>query len=335
MKRSLLQILACPKCQAELECIAPAEASAEVVEGALQCHGCAMSYPIRDGIPRFVGEEVNYASSFGMQWNRFRATQLDSVSGTRLSRERFFSETGWDPAWLRGRLVLDAGCGAGRFVEIAAECGAHVVGVDLSSAVLAAAANVARFPDAHIVQASLYELPFRRGSFDACYCIGVIQHTPDPRRTLASLPAVVKDGGHVAVVAYERKPWTRLNAKYLIRPLTRRMPKRVLLKAIQCVMPVAFLATELLYRIPVAKRLFKFVIPIANYADEPRLSLRQRYEWSILDTFDMLSPAFDQPQSASEVVGALATAGVVSMRRRPTAGLAVVGTKRGDAARTA
>jgi hypothetical protein len=146
---------------------------------------------------------------------------------------------------------------------------------------------------------------------------------------------VLKDGGRLAVVAYERKPWTRLNAKYLIRPLTRRMPKGLLLKVIQCAMPVAFLATEMLYRIPLAKRLFKFVIPIANYADEPRLSRRQRYEWAILDTFDMLSPAFDRPQTAPELIGALAQAGIVGMQRRPTGGLSVVGTKQGAVAQTA
>ena len=325
MKLSLLDILACPKCGADLVC-PQGTGSDDLVDGVLTCSGCRASYPVREGIPRFV-DDGNYASSFGMQWNRFRTTQVDSVSGTGLSAKRFFAETGWAREWLRGKLVLDAGCGAGRFVEIAAECGAQVLGVDISSAVVAAAANVARFPNAHIVQASLYELPFRRGVFDACYCIGVVQHTPDPDRTLASLPLVLKEGGRVAVVAYERKPWTRFNAKYLIRPLTRRMPKGVLLKAIQVAMPAAFLITEVLFRVPVVNRFFKFVIPVANYAGELNLSLRQRYSWAILDTFDMLSPAFDRPQTTPEVVNALTKASIVGIHRRQTAGLTVVGTK--------
>ena len=223
--------------------------------------------------------------------------------------------------------MLDAGCGAGRFVEIAAESGAVVVAVDISSAVVAAAANVARFSNAHIVQASLYELPFRRGVFDACYCIGVVQHTPDPPRTLASLPPFLKEGGHIATVVYERKPWTKLNAKYLVRPLTRRMPKGALLKAIQVLMPIAFPVTEVLFRIPVAGRVFKFAIPVANYAGELKLTLRQRYSWAILDTFDMLAPAFDQPQTGAEVVGALSQAGIADLRRLPAAGVVVVGMK--------
>lgn len=329
MKLSLLEILACPKCEADLACTQGAGGD-EVIDGALACQGCGAEYPVRRGIPRFI-DDGNYASSFGMQWNRFRTTQIDSVSGTGLSADRFFSETGWDRDWLRGKLVLDGGCGAGRFVEIAAECGAHIVGLDISSAVEAAATNVARFPNAHIVQASLYEMPFRRGVFDACYCIGVVQHTPDPRRTLAALPLVLKEGGSLAVVAYERKRWTTLNTKYLIRPLTRRLPQKALLKAIQVVMPVAFPLTEILYRVPILNRVFKFVIPIANYVDKP-LSLRQRYNWAILDTFDMLAPAFDQPQREPEVVRTLSEAGMVGIRRIPGDGLAVVGTKHGAAA---
>ena len=325
MNRALLDILVCPRCQGRLAC--SSDAGDDVVDASLRCGACDASYPVRHGVPRFV-DDANYAASFGLQWNRFRATQLDSASGSGLSAARFYNETGWTRDWLAGKLVLEAGCGAGRFVEVVAQTGAQVVGVDLSSAVDAAAANVASFANAHIVQASLYALPFRRGVFDACYCIGVLQHTPDPARTLACLPPILKDGGRIAVVSYERKPWTKLNAKYLIRPLTRRLSPPVLLRAIRWMMPLLFGASEVFFRLPVIGRAFRFAIPVANYTDEPRLSLRQRYRWAILDTFDMLSPAYDQPQTAADVVSALAQAGIMDVHRRETSGLTIVGTRR-------
>ncbi len=297
---------------------------ARVVTGVLTCRGCEATYAIRNGVPRFV-DDGDYAASFGLQWNRFRTTQLDSASGAALSEERLYSETGWTPEWLGGKRVLDAGCGAGRFVEVAAGAGARVVGVDLSSAVEAAAENVARFPNADIVQASLYALPFRRGAFDACYCIGVLQHTPDPQRTLSVLPLVLKERGRLAVVAYERRRWTKFQTKYLIRPLTRRMSKRWLLGVIEWSMPVLFAVTEILFRLPLLGRVFKFAIPVANYTSERRLSLRQRYRWAMLDTFDVLSPEFDYPQTESDVVRTLAEVGVVDLHRRLTAGLTIVG----------
>jgi SAM-dependent methyltransferase len=326
VKRSLLEILACPKCLSDLTCESAAGSDHDVVDGSLRCVSCGTVYPIRSRIPRFVADD-NYAASFGMQWNRFRTTQLDSSSGAGLSSARFFAETGWEPEWLRGRLVLDAGCGAGRFLEIAAQAGAEMVGLDISSAVDAAQVNLARYPNVNLVQASLYEPPFRTGVFDACYCIGVLQHTPEPRRALTSLPRVLKNNGPAVIVAYERKPWTLLHTKYWIRPLTRRMSKQALLKTIQWTMPILFPLTEVLFRVPLAGRIFQFVIPVANYTGERNLTMGQRYRWAILDTFDMLSPAYDQPQTEPEVVDALRHAGLVEVHRREAAGLVVAGVK--------
>ena len=48
--------------------------------------GCA--FPVRSGIPRFVRSQA-YAAGFGLQWNRYRRTQLDSFTGTAISRTLF------------------------------------------------------------------------------------------------------------------------------------------------------------------------------------------------------------------------------------------------------
>ena len=77
----------------------------------------------------------NYAESFGLQWNRFANTQIDSKVGTNRSEIRFREETLWDERDLNGKLVLDAGCGSGRFSEIALKLGASLIAVDYSSAV--------------------------------------------------------------------------------------------------------------------------------------------------------------------------------------------------------
>ena len=67
--------------------------------------------------------------------------------------------------------------------------------VDLSSAV---EANRKNFPDLHqhrVGQADIRKLPFAPGQYDLVVCVGVIQHTPDPDETIASLAAQVKPGG--------------------------------------------------------------------------------------------------------------------------------------------
>jgi len=86
--------------------------------------GCQV--PVVRGIPRFVPSE-DYAAAFGWQWKRFRRSQLDSYSGTTISRDRLTRCLGGSLEAVRGKAVLEAGCGAGRFTEILLEAGARVV----------------------------------------------------------------------------------------------------------------------------------------------------------------------------------------------------------------
>jgi 2-polyprenyl-3-methyl-5-hydroxy-6-metoxy-1,4-benzoquinol methylase/uncharacterized protein YbaR (Trm112 family) len=326
MRLSLLPLLACPKCRAELACAArQSAADGDVTEGELRCRGCGAAYPIVRGIPRFVPAE-NYAASFGLQWNRFRREQLDSANRTRISEDRFWSETAWERSSLRGQWVLDAGCGAGRFLEVAARAGAEAVGVDLSSAVDAARATLP-LPNVHLVQASLFELPFRPGAFDACYCIGVIQHTPDPPRALRSLPPMLRAGGRFCLSMYVRGRWTLWNGKYLLRHITRHLPPRLLLWFVYAYVTLLFPFTELLFRIPKLGRVFQFCIPVADYVDNRALSLRMRYRWALLDTYDMLAPAFDSPLTHAEAEKELAAAGLSAIEHGPNPGVNLRGTR--------
>ncbi len=326
MRHALLQVLACPSCRNGLSCVPETSVQGEVLSGSLECARCGQSFPIVNGIPRFVPAE-NYAASFGVQWNRFRLEQIDSDNLTRQSEQRFFSETGWTTDWMNGRWLLDVGCGSGRFLEIASRTSAQVVGVDLSNAVDAARETLASRPNVHVVQASIYDLPFRRDAFDGCYCIGVIQHTPDPARSLRALPAVLRPGGRIAVTVYERRRWTRFHSKYILRAITRRLDPTLLLSLVRFFMPVLFPLTDLLFRIPKLGRFFRFCIPVANYVEKCDLSWRQRYRWAVLDTFDMLSPAYDQPMTEPEVVAAMGGAGIGSLKRLPNPGVNVVGEK--------
>lgn len=328
MNASLANSLICLECREPLQLDKLSSPAGQIETGTLTCSGCARSYPIRRGVPRFTTDS-EADTSFGFQWNKFRTEQLDSENGARLSAQRFERETEWSPESLKGARVLDVGCGAGRFLEVSSALDCHVVGVDLSSAVDAAALTVGGRQNADVVQADVYRLPFREGAFDAVYCIGVAQHTPSPERTLTSLARMVRPGGRVAVTVYERRPWTLLNGKYLLRPLTKRLGRRSLLLGLRMSMPVLFPLTEVLFRIPKAGRLFDFLIPVANYVNVRDLSWRQRYDWALMDTFDRLAPEFDRPLTEAEVRAALAAAGIEQMVRLPNPGVNIVGVRSG------
>lgn len=261
-------------------------------------------FPIVDGIPRFVSE--GYSESFGLQWNRFAKVQLDSKNGGSYSRKRFDEELGWDSSDLTGKWVVDAGCGSGRFAEIAASYGAELIAVDLSSAVDACAENLRHLPNVHVIQADITKLPLRPGAIDFLYSIGVLQHTPNALVSARRLVEFLAPGARFGFTIYGRRPWTMLYGKYLVRPVTRRIPPARLLRMIELSMPVLFPLTSFLFSLPVVGKVVQFVVPVGNYPWQTDLPRSVRYDQTVLDTFDMLAPRYDRPVTAPEIRGAIA-----------------------------
>src|SRR5713226_6600319 len=122
MKLRALDFLVCPACTSDLNLAADSWEGSEVLEGRLSCRQCEFRYPIRAGVPRFVPDGA-YASRFVYQRKAFREVQLDSRNGTAQSADRLDGVVGWAQEKYRGRLVLDAGVGAGRFAEVVAARG--------------------------------------------------------------------------------------------------------------------------------------------------------------------------------------------------------------------
>jgi SAM-dependent methyltransferase len=276
VKRRLVDLLVCPACQVPLALEPGVVDADEVLEGRLTCQDCRRAYPIRGGVPRFVGES-SYADAFGFEWHRFRTVQLDSANGTGESAAAFARKTGLTAEDVRGKLVLDGGVGAGRYAEVVADWGGEAVGVDVTGAVDAAFANIGRRPDVHLVQADIFALPFRDETFDLAYSIGVLHHTPAPAAAFARVAAAVRKGGQLAIYVYEAAGLAR-HCSDLIRVLTTRLPLRIVYVAASAAGPLYYL-----YRVPLAGRLFRTLLPI---------SLHARWRWRWLDTFDWYTPKY-------------------------------------------
>ena len=125
----------------------------------LLCPG-GHSFPRTNGIPRFV-PKASYSCAFGAQWKKYRLTQLDSYTGTTISRDRVrrcIGEQLW--AQLEGKQVLECGCGAGRFTETLLAKRASVTSIDLSDAVDANQENFPQCETHRIAQADVLQLPF-------------------------------------------------------------------------------------------------------------------------------------------------------------------------------
>jgi SAM-dependent methyltransferase len=296
MRLEHLPYLVCPKTARPL-CLEHAVVTQDrrVRQGDLVEPVSGNRYPIVEFIPRFV-PQGNYAENFGLEWNIHSRTQYDETSGFSASRDRFEKQTGWGSD-LRGEYMLEVGSGAGRFTRHAIDTGALVFSCDYSSAV---EANYRSNGDRHnllLVQASVYELPFKRSFFDKAFCFGVLQHTPDPRGSFLAMVQHLKPGGSVASDIYVKNiaRWL-LQPKYWVRPITRKIPPRELYDAVKRYIDFMWPLARLLRKIPLIGSTLNWKLLIADYSrlltDADDATLKQ---WAYLDTFDMLSPMYDQP----------------------------------------
>jgi 2-polyprenyl-3-methyl-5-hydroxy-6-metoxy-1,4-benzoquinol methylase len=261
-------------------------------KGELICLGCERVFPAPRGVTRFVGPQ-NYANSFGFQWHRYDRTQLDHDE-IKEAEIHFRMKTGFGPEDLKGKLVLDVGCGMGRFAEVATRWGARVVGVDLSAAAEVAARNLAT-RDFTAFQADVFFLPFAPESFDYIYSIGVLHHTPDCEKAVKVLPQYLKPGGRMAVWLYSRySHWYRFSDIY--RKYTHRMSADRLHGVLKVAVPFFYQLDRGLRAIPLVGKPVAGVVhhlfPVNRHADP---------ETRVLNTFDWYSPKYQSKHTYEQV----------------------------------
>jgi hypothetical protein len=131
--------------------------------------------------------------------------------------------------------------------------------------------------------------------------LGVLQHTPDVEKAFHSLVPKLGPTGKLCVDFYWKRFRTMLHAKYLFRPITKRMPQNLLFSLLQKITPSLLFMSNTLRKVPLVGKLLMRAIPVANYCGIFPLTNKQHQEWALLDTFDMLAPAYDQPQSVQTI----------------------------------
>jgi uncharacterized protein YbaR (Trm112 family)/2-polyprenyl-3-methyl-5-hydroxy-6-metoxy-1,4-benzoquinol methylase len=351
MKLRLLDLLACPACgcgDLDLDCrgLDREVDPPEVESGVLTCPDCRRAYPIVDGIPRmlpdswqehsgrlafdagvgsaarpaaereireFRAAQADIRASFGFEWLRYRVTEFPENA-------RFFRDsTGLTRADLEGRLVLDAGCGMGRFAEVAAGLGAEVVGLDLSRSVERAWRETRRRRSVHFVQGDLLNPPFRREVFEVVYSLGVLHHTRDTRRAFSALCPLLEPGGEIAIWVYHRfQPeipvgWHKRAFEALAeivsdgtRAITTRLPHRLLHALCLSAVPLGWLKGKVAASRPLRYLLWPLLLPPVSAHPDPRVR--------VCDTFDWLSPRYQWKHTSAEVRGWFEAEGMEAIR---------------------
>jgi len=220
MKLRHLALFICPDTFESLALEDGADVEGEdIISGTVRNASRTRHYAIRAGVldlsqPAGSLDQQRTLESFGSEWSHFdrwgwfetppsqRDDDLEYWGGL-LSNTRSafrgkapFREGDLGP----GKLVLDVGCGNGRFSFVASETGATIISLDASDSAFVAARNLG--PSATVVRANALRMPFKDGTFDAAFSIGVMQHTGDGPGFLREIARVVKDNHPFTVNCY-------------------------------------------------------------------------------------------------------------------------------------
>lgn len=308
-------MIVCPQCGAHLHVRNELERAGEIEAGRLVCEAAGHEYPIRAFVPRFVQED-HYAEAFTLEWKAFRTAHLDSFTGLDYLDTQLREFLDFPIERIQGKLVLDAGCGLGRFSEIVLNHGGKVVAVDLSGAIDAAFENLSSRDNIHFVQADIFRLPFRPATFDMVYSWGVLHHTPDPPAAFAQLPPLVRSGGKVMTMVYANYNKAYLATTELYRKLTTRLPKRMLLKLCYVAVPLYYVG-----KVPgLGPLITRLLLPVSVRPPTHR--------WRVGNTFDLYSPQYAYTYDHVEVHGWYEQAGLAQIRPvGADSGVAYIATK--------
>lgn len=316
----------------------------EIITGLLVCD-CSNVFPILRGVPRIFPSALNYFLRDLAPWrekiNALLPRSVEELLSDRITKEvdqvrkRFeFQWKKWgrgkhiygrtkeqmlewlavkaagskiDTSFYPGKLVLDAGCGHGRYTECFQEFGAEVIGMDLGEGVDIAYEDSGHRPLEHFIQADILSAPFRKEIFDLVFSMGVLHHTPDAHAAFDKLAGLVAKRGMIRIWVFPKEGILWELSQKTIRSITTRLPPALLY-------PLCFLP------VPLLKLKFSSAYSCTNLSNCSWKECAQV-------VWDWYSPKYQSHHTREEVKGWFEAASFSDLEFLPTTGVHLIGRK--------
>jgi len=283
-------VIACPRCGA-------ADVAAD--EAVVRCGSCGAFYPVVDGVPRFLGDLPADARQvqrvFDFEHRRFRDSWYTRFEPRLV--DLFLKDCELARDFFAGKRVLDAGCGSGRWTYALAHLGADVAAFDLTDGGLQAVRGELGERDGVLLcQGDLLRPPFRAESFDFVMSWGVLHHTRDTHAAFERLVPLVRRGGILYVMVYERYSSVRRLGTEALRMVLRRLSDERRYR----------FCRHLVVESPKLAALLSPFLMIAHYDRGSAPVDRASMQFGL---FDAYSPRYNHVHSRAEVAGWFEAAG--------------------------
>ncbi len=295
MKKSVLNLLECKKCSCDFVLFIEKENNNKVEIGSLECPNCKQIYKITNYIPRFITDEI-YAESFGDEWTIF-----DNVKNkSKIFDQDIKNYLAIEKEEMKNKRVLEVGCGTGPYLQKNAQIVDEIIGIDLTKAVESSQKNVGYLANVTIIQADLFNLPFKEGIFDIIYSLGVLHHTPNTHKAFKSIVPFVKKSGILSIWLYgDYWPRKYKNAEIIRTNFTHKLSKKQLL--LWCKILSFF---YYFYKIPIIGNGLREVLPI---------DMSNEKDVRVCHNYDMYSPTYVHTHSLNEVYTWFKDEGFINM----------------------
>ncbi len=206
-------IYVCPTCKGELE---PGP-------GSRDCHACGVSYPVRDGIPDFIVQDLKNSRSRDLRHIATRDGSFLIKYAARTYEKYIYPPVcnlfgGWHCTSLQELardvsdivgpttgVILDVACGPGTYGRRIASASRTVYGIDACMSMLRQGSRYVgqdRLSNVHFARALVEALPFPDGLFDAAICAGSLNHFYDTVLALSEISRTMKAGAPLAVMCF-------------------------------------------------------------------------------------------------------------------------------------
>ena len=306
MKKETLLLICCPNCKHELILNERQNSGDEVVNGVLECSSCGKSYDITEGVPRMVlnsDEWEDLAKSWGYQWCKVTGGKLetDTYYGQTEDEElaSFFNYMGITRDDLRGKRVLDAGCGCGRLTKALGRYGAQVIGIDIAASIECIQDYCRPEPSVDIIQADTTAPPFPDASFDYVSCKLTLCYVPHPEDAFQTISRLLKPDGRLFISMPDKADLAfTVRLKNMLR-ITHRLPKCLLLYICWGLAPALWLVRKMLARPGDSLRTNVFLLFNAFHSKFTYHTSEEILAWFKEGEFDQITEIPGMPHSVN------------------------------------